>query len=215
VSQLFKFVNPEATLKDFIQVYDKYVSSDVWDLILSEYPDDDPDWNSSRVSKGTEAVNLPDYRNSLNIGISSHEVIAKNKQTREILDEKLFKIVNDVWSDYSQRVVPWVDTRHDDGYQLLCYTEGCFFKQHTDHLYFPEIVQDGYVLLDHTPPRQISFSIQLNDDYEGGDLTFFNDAYKVPKKKGLITVFPSYNLFPHQVTEVTKGRRYSIVTWFS
>jgi PKHD-type hydroxylase len=66
--------------------------------------------------------------------------------------------------------------------------------------------------------RKISFSIQLSDpkEYTGGDLKFFllDNKYKIcPKERGSITFFPS-NLF-HEVTPITCGKRYSLVSWIS
>ena len=52
----------------------------------------------------------------------------------------------------------------------------------------------------------------LNDDYEGGELLFWNE-YRVDLKKGDVVAFPSVFLFPHEVTTVTGGIRYSWVTW--
>lgn len=52
----------------------------------------------------------------------------------------------------------------------------------------------------------------LNDDFEGGDLKFWNE-YNIDLKKGEVVVFPSVFLYPHEVTTVTKGTRYSWVAW--
>jgi hypothetical protein len=52
----------------------------------------------------------------------------------------------------------------------------------------------------------------LNDDYEGGELVFFEN-HKIKLNCGDIVVFPSCFLFPHQVSTVTKGVRYSFVSW--
>ena len=52
----------------------------------------------------------------------------------------------------------------------------------------------------------------LNDDYEGGELIMFEDK-KIETKKGDILIFPSNFLYPHEVTPVTKGVRYSYVSW--
>ena len=52
----------------------------------------------------------------------------------------------------------------------------------------------------------------LNDDYDGGELMFWNE-YVVPLKKGDVVAFPSVFLFPHEVTPVTSGTRFSWVTW--
>ncbi len=52
----------------------------------------------------------------------------------------------------------------------------------------------------------------LNDDYEGGELIMFEDK-KIDTKKGDLLIFPSNFLYPHEVTPVTKGVRYSYVSW--
>ncbi len=52
----------------------------------------------------------------------------------------------------------------------------------------------------------------LNDNYEGGDLLFWDDQ-KIELKAGAIMVFPSNFMYPHRVSEVTKGTRYSYVSW--
>ena len=52
----------------------------------------------------------------------------------------------------------------------------------------------------------------LNDDYEGGELFMFEDK-KIDIKKGDLLIFPSNFLYPHEITPVTKGVRYSYVSW--
>jgi len=52
----------------------------------------------------------------------------------------------------------------------------------------------------------------LNDDYEGGELIMFEDK-KIDTKKGDLLIFPSTFLYPHVIAPVTKGVRYSYVSW--
>jgi hypothetical protein len=52
----------------------------------------------------------------------------------------------------------------------------------------------------------------LNDDYEGGELIMFEDK-KINTKKGDLLIFPANFLYPHKVAPVTKGVRYSYVSW--
>jgi len=52
----------------------------------------------------------------------------------------------------------------------------------------------------------------LNNDYEGGDLILCEDK-KIDAKKGNVLIFPSSFIYPHQVTPLTKGFRYSYVSW--
>lgn len=64
--------------------------------------------------------------------------------------------------------------------------------------------------------RKLSMVIQLSnrDNYEGGRLELENDPLpdNVFRDVGDVIVFPSFN--KHRVTNVTKGTRYSLVTWF-
>ena len=52
----------------------------------------------------------------------------------------------------------------------------------------------------------------LNDDYEGGEFILFDD-YEIKFKKGDVVIFPSLFLYPHKVEPVTKGTRYSYISW--
>jgi PKHD-type hydroxylase len=69
-------------------------------------------------------------------------------------------------------------------------------------------------------PRKLSFSLLLNDDYEGGELEFVLPQYgmelkwnriALEPKAGSLIVFPS--TLGHRVKPVTKGIRKSIVGW--
>ena len=66
--------------------------------------------------------------------------------------------------------------------------------------------------------RKISMTIQLNEDYEGGE---FQVAWcdkgelvteTLEKAKGTLILFPS--ILEHCITPVTSGTRYSLVAWF-
>lgn len=63
--------------------------------------------------------------------------------------------------------------------------------------------------------RKLSMVLQLTDPdaYEGGELALYQCAEPtlVPKKKGMLVMFPSFIM--HEVTPVTKGTRYSLVSW--
>jgi PKHD-type hydroxylase len=75
--------------------------------------------------------------------------------------------------------------------------------------------------MDAFPPedgiqRKLSISILLSDpsEFEGGELQFKGiEDRKILTKQGSIVVFPSF--IEHKVTPVTKGVRYSAVTWAS
>lgn len=69
--------------------------------------------------------------------------------------------------------------------------------------------------------RKLSVTVQLSDpkDYEGGEFQIkdFWNHHILPaeegwNERGTVVVFPS--ILMHQVTEVTKGTRYSLVQWY-
>lgn len=69
----------------------------------------------------------------------------------------------------------------------------------------------------HGQHRKLTFSIQLTDPekYEGSELHLYlaNDPTIAKKELGTMNFFPSYVL--HEVTPITKGKRYSLVGWIN
>ena len=61
--------------------------------------------------------------------------------------------------------------------------------------------------------RKLTVLVFLNDDFEGGKfyLSIEHNRIYPPQGKGTVIVFPSF--MPHGVEPVTKGMRYSVVTW--
>ena len=57
----------------------------------------------------------------------------------------------------------------------------------------------------------LSFVGVLNDDYEGGKMLVRDVEF--PLKQGDIIIMPSCFMFPHEISEITKGTRYSFVSW--
>jgi predicted 2-oxoglutarate/Fe(II)-dependent dioxygenase YbiX len=67
--------------------------------------------------------------------------------------------------------------------------------------------------------RRLSIIVNLNEGYEGGDFIFFDPInkkdiiHRESLKKGTILIFPSNFLYPHSIEPITKGTRYSLVSW--
>ena len=78
-------------------------------------------------------------------------------------------------------------------------------REHFDHIYS---LFDGR----EKGIPVLSFILNLNDNYEGADLLFWDD-YRISLGLGDIVIFPSIFLFPHKVSETIKGQRYSAVSW--
>jgi len=57
--------------------------------------------------------------------------------------------------------------------------------------------------------RKLSFTLMLNDRYQGGELDIVGEH--IESKTGRLVIFPSYLM--HRVRPVTEGRRFVIVGW--
>lgn len=71
---------------------------------------------------------------------------------------------------------------------------------------------DNYFGTSYGLDRKLNVIVQLSDasEYEGGDLCLGSRLkIVIPKNIGTITIFPAHYL--HEVLEVTKGQRYSLI----
>ena len=84
------------------------------------------------------------------------------------------------------------------------YSTGTIMRKHYDHIHS---IFDG----ERKGIPILTVLGLLNDDYEGGQFKIRNKIHKV--RQGSFIIFPSCYVYPHQVKEVTKGTRYSFVSW--
>jgi predicted 2-oxoglutarate/Fe(II)-dependent dioxygenase YbiX len=86
---------------------------------------------------------------------------------------------------------------------ILKYTEGGYYTFHHDDCF--------------NFHRQLSVIFMLNDDFEGGSLIFADpitrEETEIKALSNRLIIWPSNLLYPHAVKPVTKGTRYSIVSW--
>lgn len=69
--------------------------------------------------------------------------------------------------------------------------------------------------IDYIPfrARSISFHLTLNDNYTGGELSFFDGEFVIPTKKNQVILFPSAFLFPYEILPITSGERWAVENW--
>jgi predicted 2-oxoglutarate/Fe(II)-dependent dioxygenase YbiX len=181
-------------LKNYIYVVKNALSNEVCDEILNEFKSSD-EWLDTVIASGVNK----NIRNCQTIIISFPHVIQKNKDIRHKLDNAIFDGASKCIKEYKIKF-PHCKIEEDSGYELLKYPEGGFYIEHTDSF--------------KARPRAVSCSFILNDDFEGGEFAFFNRELKYKIEKGDALLFPSIFMYPHEVMPVTKGTRYSIITWF-
>jgi Rps23 Pro-64 3,4-dihydroxylase Tpa1-like proline 4-hydroxylase len=85
----------------------------------------------------------------------------------------------------------------NEGYHIVKYTKGQFFAEHTDAT--PEY------------PRRMSAIVYLNDNYEGGTITFTNINKSFKPEENTIMIFPSSKEFSHSADPVISGTKYAII----
>lgn len=105
-----------------------------------------------------------------------------------------------------------------DAIEFMSYERGGHYKWHIDDLGHP-LYQDIPRVREQRQDfiewqRKLSFSLLLNDEYEGGELQILyppRGLYRIPKKKGQLVIFDSRAY--HRVTPVKSGRRDALVGW--
>jgi|TARA_R110000787_G_scaffold99408_1_gene203957 hypothetical protein len=204
------------SLNSFIKIFDNLVPKSLCDDLIHEYGNDLDVWNTSAILGSIDNPNQvkKSFRSSEGVNISDRSVLNKNYKVRSVLDKAVFDCVSEGIKKYSE-LYPDIRITKDTGYEVLKYSSGGFYKQHVDSFNQKEITQNEAGELAVLGCREISCVIQLNDNFEGGGLSFFDDTHRIPIKTGSAVYFPSNFMFPHQALTVTKGFRYTIVTWFN
>ena len=134
-------------------------------------------------------------------------VIGYHLTKDKISDKVYFKTIQDLITKnyyFFKIKFPHIHTTKLDQIDLLKYEVGGKYDIHTDH---------GYAC-----QRTLTCIINLNEGYEGGDFIFYqqngkDEMKRVKCEKGTMIFFPSNFLYPHRVEPITKGTRYSVVSW--
>ena len=96
--------------------------------------------------------------------------------------------------------------------QVLSYGIGGHYKPHIDGESI-WMTPRGEKIWKKSTNRDLSIVFYLNDEFEGGDFIFPELKIRVRPEPGMMICFPSNHHYMHGVEPVTKGKRYSIVSW--
>ena len=128
--------------------------------------------------------------------------LKKNSVSDKIFFKHINKIIQQHYSHYKFKF-PYLKTDNLNQIDLLKYEVGGKYEIHTDH---------GFQI-----QRTLTFILNLNEDYDGGDFVFYNqnntEMKRVKCKTATCIMFPSNFQYPHRIEPITKGTRYSIVAW--
>jgi hypothetical protein len=184
------------SLDSYIVHLPNFVTPHFCESIIREF-DGDAAWH-----RATVAVEAAEQTRKCDVlPISAPQVIGVNPN-RQLIDSKLFDIFGGIGRGYLS-TNDSCGYANDSGYDLLRYTAGGGYDFHVDSGFGGEDL------------RVLSMILNLSsmDDYFGGSLEF-EEGPIFTLDQGDVVIFPSNFCFPHRITPITDGIRYSIVTWF-
>ena len=144
---------------------------------------------------------------------SNHKGKTHNSEERVRMDEYWVN-KNNQYYDGMKAAFEWVIKKYSEEFPLFSvqhitdfrinrYPEGGFMSKHVDNIHHSHGQQYGY--------PQASILLYLNDNYEGGE--FYIAEKKFKPEKGSAIIFPSNFMYPHEAKTITKGFRWSVVSW--
>ena len=139
------------------------------------------------------------------------KIILENDNNYELKEQEQYRLVNIKSIDINE--VPNLANAlfsANNYFKLDLYQNmsECFFAKYEEGMHYQQLHMD---CIAGESQRKLTFTLMLNDEYNGGELKLLQGE-KIETKKGKLNVFPSF--LPHCVTPVTKGTRYVIFGWF-
>jgi len=183
-------------VKDYMKIYDNFLDLDLCKTIVQEIEGNSWKTHTFYIASQNE---YKSYDDDLAVSYS-------NSENAKIVNQKL-------WFAIEQYILKDFDNLKDwfngwNGYSQVRFNKyevGTKMKLHCDHIHS---MFDG----NRKGIPTLSILGALNNDYKGGDLVFWENK-KIKLKAGQLMIFPSNFMYPHTVTTVTKGTRYSYVSW--
>ena len=133
------------------------------------------------------------------------ESVKQNKESQSVPDEVRKLIINKIYDTHYIDAV-YCPTRVSVNYYNR-YEKDDYYDTHIDN--FKAYPKSNNVFFDY------GFSINLEDNYEGGEMYFQTEMGVIGKKlnTGEAAIFPIF--YPHGVKKITKGTRTNILGWMS
>ena len=188
------------SIKDYIKVFNVLDTKQCQNIlnILKEYDWEKHKWNNYKTGKSTS-----EPTKELDITYPT-----------KFLEKEMAKVISNALLEYQNYFI-FEDRNKDENLKYFLhkstpvrfnrYPTGTMMRKHYDHIHS---IFEG----ENKGVPIVSIVGVLNDDYEGGDFVF-NGNHEVKLKTGDILIFPSNFLYAHEVKEITKGTRYSYVSW--
>ncbi len=137
---------------------------------------------------------------------------SKGLVSERIYTNKISETANAICENVFGTVIPqyygarieWYETPH-----IIRYRAGGKYVPHSD----ADELKDNQSGWSRIMERDFSAIIYFNEGFEGGQLFFPNQDYRITPRPGMLVCFPSDHRFIHTAEPVLSGIRYAFVTW--
>lgn len=187
-------------LKDYVKVYDA-LDEKQCKKIVKQITSKEIEWKKHSYY---------DYAANKSQSFDDDLFVTHGTNKNNEISDDLVKLNESIWhllKQYHEEFsFPWM--LGWNGYSLIRfnrYDKNCNMKVHCDHI---RTLFDG----ERKGVPVLTVLGSLNNNYTGGDLIMW-ESEKLELKAGQIVVFPSNFMYPHRITSITKGTRYSFVSW--
>ncbi len=186
-------------LSDYVKQYKSFLKEDICDKTILELNKLNSDlWNQHIFINST---------NNTLVKLSGDQELStlysKEISTKEIIMKELWTAIYNYIIDLK---FSWFDGwKAYSEIRFNKYSENTKMAEHCDHIHF---LFDGK---EKGIPILSVLGI-LNNDYKGGEFIMF-EKEEIKLNKGDLLIFPSIFLYPHKVEPITKGTRYSFISW--
>ena len=187
-----------------LKIHNEFLDFDLCDLISSEMRHAEKQVKA-KIVRDNETIYDEEVRKTFRVTISKY-----------FREQILVKIANDLQPELEEFFK--VKFKGHQPLQFLSYEAGHYFRAH----------QDETDSQSDENARKVTVIIFLNQQgeekdqlgYGGGDLVLYGlfenapqNGFTIPSRKGMLVAFKSNTV--HEVTPISWGNRYSLVTWFT
>lgn len=166
-------------------------------------------------SSPTEDLSVFDPDKTNATGQTSWIVDKQTRDTQIVPMGNLYPKIEDLFRNTVKNIInPFYQVEVDSSEipQVLSYGIGGHYKPHIDGESI-WVTPRGEKIWKKSTNRDLSIIFYLNNEFEGGDFVFPDLKVRVRPEPGMMVCFPSNHHYMHGVEKITKGRRYSIVSW--
>lgn len=177
------------------------------------------DSEALRVIKPLLVNGLEDWRNSLKS--QTNPILSVIKQENKMYGNNIIKLRNSeksgntklhevignyISKDKTSIEAIFSELEPEEEFNITVMLEGSSVSSHIDKQVFPQGLRSSNKMV----LRDITSICYLNDDFDGGELSFDLLGTKIKPKAGMLVFFPTHKIYQHSVSTVSNGERYSV-----